>query len=66
MTRMEGASDSSVSSAIIRITRSVNPLPCPKLTLISCAARRRREEHKRHDFPGGRPSKLAISSSRLS
>jgi len=35
MTRMEGASDRTVSSAIIWITRSVSPLPCPKLTLMS-------------------------------
>jgi len=35
MTRIDGASDSTVSSAIIWITRSVSPLPWPKLTLMS-------------------------------
>ena len=37
MTRIDGASDSTVSSAIIWITRSVSPLPCAKLMLMSCA-----------------------------
>ena len=85
MTRIDGASDSTVSSAISWITRSVRPLPCPKLTLMSCAAAGAvsparitrysdRHRHKTdtavgsacHVFPGGRPSKLAISSSRFS
>jgi hypothetical protein len=35
MTRMDGVSDRTVISAIIWITRSVSPLPCPKLTLMS-------------------------------
>ena len=35
VTRIDGASDSTVSSTIIWITRSVSPLPQPKLTLMS-------------------------------
>ena len=38
ITRIEGASDSTVSSAISWITRSVSPPPWPKLMLMSCAA----------------------------
>ena len=85
MTRIDGASDSTVSSATIWITRSVRPAPCPKLMLMSCApaglavsamksrlldhhrtGRTRRSETPVTILPGGRPSKLAISSSRLS
>ena len=79
ITRIDGASDSTVSSAISWITRSVRPVPWPKLMLMSwaCAGtaeeryrRRRRETDAggeppaRHVFPG-RPNKLAISCSRL-
>ena len=84
MTRIDGASDNTVNSATSWITRSVRPLPCPKLTLMSCAdavavsparipATPHRHRHQTdtavgsacHDFPGGRPNKLAISSSRI-
>ena len=37
ITRIDGASDSTVSSAISCSTRSVRPPPWPKVTLMSCA-----------------------------
>jgi hypothetical protein len=37
MTRIDGASDSTVISAISWTTRSVRPAPWPKLTLMSWA-----------------------------
>ena len=37
ITRIDGASDSTVISAINWITRSVRPVPWPKLTLMSWA-----------------------------
>ena len=38
ITRMDGASESTVSSAMSCSTRSVRPPPWPKVTLMSCAA----------------------------
>ena len=38
ITRIDGASDSTVISAISWTTRSVRPAPWPKLMLMSCAS----------------------------
>ena len=38
ITRIDGASESTVISAMSWITRSVSPAPWPKLTLMSCAS----------------------------
>jgi len=68
ITRIDGASDSTVSNAISWMTRSVRPVPWPKLMLCLGLARyaeKQRYRHPRRETDARRRTSLSSSLSRF-